>query len=158
MSPRVKSILLIIATLLIGLVLGALVNARLAEKRIERIASLRSERGFVQFIEDAVRPTDEAQREAIRDVLRRAGERMAAHQERSRRQARALLDSTRSELAEVLTDEQMQRLDERFEAGRRMRQKRSDRRGRSDDHRGRRGFEERSGRGRDVGSDSVGQP
>ncbi len=121
MSARTKSVLLVIATLLIGLVLGALLNARLAERRIERIASLRSERGFVQFIEDAVQPRDDSQREAIRDVLRRAGERMAAHQERSRREARAMLDSTRAELADVLTPEQMQRLDERFEAGRRMR-------------------------------------
>lgn len=126
MSARVKSILLIVATLLIGLLLGALLNARLAEQRMERIASLRSERGFVRYMEDVVAPANEAQREALRDVLHRAGERMAAHQERSRQEARAMLDSTRAELAEILTPEQLQRLDDRMQANRRGRGRRFD--------------------------------
>lgn len=124
MSPRTKSILLIVATLLIGIVIGALLNARLAERRMERIASLRSERGFVAFIETVVEPQDDAQREALREVLRRAGDRMAAHHNRTRDEARALLDSTRAEMAEILTPEQLQRLDERFESRRRHRRNR----------------------------------
>ncbi|HEX7071987.1 MAG TPA: hypothetical protein VF190_14330 [Rhodothermales bacterium] len=129
MSPRTKSVLLIVATLLIGLVLGALLNARLAERRMERLASLRSERGFVRFMEEVVQPTDEAQREAMHEVFRRTGERMAEHQERSRRDAMAILDSSRQELAEILTPEQMQRLDDRLQDRRRHRRDGDFRRG-----------------------------
>src|SRR5690606_16708428 len=101
MSPRTKSVLIIIATLLIGVVVGALLNARLAERRIERIASMRSERGFVRYMEHIVQPHDDEQRQALRDVLERAGQRMAEHQMRTRSEARALFDSTRAELAAV---------------------------------------------------------
>lgn len=119
MSPRGKSILLLLATLAIGIVLGALLNARLADHRIQRIESLRSQRGFTRYIERAIEPQDEAQREAVRDILQQSGERMNMHMRQSREQVRSILDSTRLALDSVLTDEQMEQLDRRLEERRR---------------------------------------
>jgi cytosine/adenosine deaminase-related metal-dependent hydrolase len=124
MTARVKSSLLLVATLLIGMVLGALLNARLAEQRLERIASLRSARGFSAFIERSIEYRDEAQREAVRAILDRAGARMTAHMEETRREVRALFDSTRAELSTVLTEEQLEQLEQRLEMGRQNRRPR----------------------------------
>lgn len=115
MTPRAKSALLLIGTLLIGIVLGVLLHARLSEQRIERLAFLRSQRGFVRFMERAIEPRDEEQRQAIRAVLERAAQRMAEHQTESRREARVILDSTRAELRALLTDEQLRQLEEHLE-------------------------------------------
>ena len=104
--------LLLLGALLIGAVLGGLIHARMVEQRIERIGYLRSERGFIRHVERVVAPSDEAQREAIRAVLRRNAERMVDLRFQFRDAVEALLDSTRAELDSVLTDDQMERLEE----------------------------------------------
>ncbi len=129
MNPRVKSGLLLLATLLIGMVLGALLNARLAEQRLERIAFLRTSRGFMRFIDNAIEPQDEAQRAAIETILERSASRMADHTARSRREVRMIVDSTITQLSTVLSKEQMDRLERRMEMGRRLQFDRRGRRG-----------------------------
>ena len=115
MTPRVKSALLLVATLLIGGVLGALLNARMAEQRMERIAFLRSQRGFVRGIEQAIEFRDEAQQEAVRRILDGSAERIREHMLESRAEVQAILESTRVELGTVLSDEQMEALDEQMQ-------------------------------------------
>jgi len=128
MSPRTKSILLLLLALVIGGVLGALLNARLAERRIVRLASFRSEQGFMRYMEQAVEPVDDVQRERIRAVLQSSAERMSRHREASWREARLILDSTRAELRTILTEDQMLRLEEHLENQRFRFGRRSDRR------------------------------
>lgn len=111
MTPKVKSSILLISTLIIGMLLGALVNARVAEQRVQQIESLRSQRGFVQYLERGIKPVDDQQRAEIRTVLQRTQERMGLHMRQSRQEVRAILDSMRTELDTVLTDEQMRRLE-----------------------------------------------
>ena len=139
MTARTKSMLLLLGALLIGALIGGLIHARMVEQRIERIGYLRSERGFIRHVERVVEPRDEAQREAIRAVLRQNAERMVDLRFRFRDAVEALLDSTRAELASLLTDEQMERLEEEI-------------RTREQDRRSRRGRQ--PGRRR-VGPDSL---
>ena len=115
MTARTKSILLLLATLLIGMVLGALVNARLAEQRLERLAFLRTSRGFVRFWEEAVEPQDEAQREAIEAVLQQAGRRLAEHMRTSQGEMQNIIDSTKTRLDALLTPAQRERLEQRMQ-------------------------------------------
>jgi hypothetical protein len=112
MNIKTKSALILLGTLVIGMVLGGLVNARMVDQRIERIGYLRSEPGFVRYWHRAIEPTDEAQRLEIEAVLDGAATRMAEHMRRSRSEARAIMDSTRAELSRVLTEEQMRQLEE----------------------------------------------
>lgn len=114
MTTRTKSILMLLATFLIGMLVGALLNARMAEDRIERMALLRSRAGFIRFVETAVEPRDDQQRAAIRAILEDAATRMSRHTEQSRTQVRMILDSTRAELETVLTEDQIRRLDDRM--------------------------------------------
>lgn len=112
MNPRTKSALLILVTLVLGMVLGALLHARLAEQRMERLASLRSHRGFVHYMEGVIAPRDAAQRAAVQSILQETADSLDAHMTRSRGHSRALVDSMKSALRPVLDQAQMQRLEE----------------------------------------------
>jgi hypothetical protein len=111
MTTRVKSALLLGATLLIGVILGGVLNAWMAERRFERVGYFRSEQGFARHIEEAIGTTDASQREAVKAILKRSAARMREHMESSQAEGRRILDSTRAELAKVLTPEQLERLD-----------------------------------------------
>jgi hypothetical protein len=121
MTLRLKSVLLLIAVLVIGGLIGALVQARLAEQRIEQIAAHRSERGFMRFVERGIEPADPAQEEAVRAILREASMRVAERSMRHRADVRAIMDSTRAELSTILSAEQMEQLDAHLERHRPMR-------------------------------------
>ena len=119
MSPRTKSTLLLVATLVIGLILGALINGYFVRERLDRIGNFLTPLGFGGQIEEVIRPTSEEQREAVRAVLDDAAPRAVAIMRESRSQMRALNDSVRSALSGILTEEQMQRIDERMRLRRR---------------------------------------
>ena len=119
MSPRTKSVLLLLATLIIGLVLGALINGYFVRQRLARIGDFMNPAAFGGRIEEVVQPTSDEQREAIRRVLDSAAPRAVDIMRESRSRMRALNDSVRSELEDILTPEQMQRLDERMRLRRR---------------------------------------
>ena len=114
MSPRIKSALLLLISVGIGMLLGALLQARLAEQRLERLALLRSEMGLARALERIIEPTDEAQRQAIQGVLESSVQNMAAHMRQNREQSVALLDSTMQALHAVLSDEQIEQLSEQM--------------------------------------------
>ncbi len=119
MSPRTKSVLLLVATLIIGLVLGALINGYFVRQRLARIGDFMNPAGFGGRIEEVIQPTSEEQREAVRRVLDSAAPKAVDIMRESRSRMRALNDSVRSELADILTSEQMERLDERIRLRRR---------------------------------------
>lgn len=114
MSARFKSTLILLATLLLGMLIGALLNARFADQRIERLSSLRTSEGFVQYVDRSIDYEDEAQRAAVLDVLERSSARMSAHMQSSRQRTFELIDTTRQELAEVLNERQLEQLDQRL--------------------------------------------
>ena len=114
-STPVKSAVLLVLTLGIGMLLGALLQARLAEQRLERLALLRSERGLTRALGSVIEPVDEAQRVAIDAVLEASAERMAAHIRQNREESIALLDSTMQALHAVLDEAQIEQLNQRME-------------------------------------------
>jgi len=114
MTTRVKSAILLVVTLIIGGVIGALLQAQLTEKRFDRIESLRSNRGLARMIERSIEFESPEQREQVLDIVDDAGKRLFENMQRNRRDARAILDSTRERLAEILTEEQMEKLEEQL--------------------------------------------
>ena len=114
MKPGTKSVLILFATLLIGMVIGSLVTGALNNRRLDRLVEMRSGRGMAYFLEEVVRPESPEQREQIRAVLEAAGTRFAVEMEGSSDRMRQLADSVRAELEPLLTPEQRERLDERM--------------------------------------------
>lgn len=114
MSARSKSALLVGVVLIIGMILGALLNARIAEQRLARISLLRTPAGLVRAIENAVEPESPEQREAIRSILDTMSVQIGTHLQNNRNEMRAIFDSTRSALEAILSAEQNAKLEKQL--------------------------------------------
>jgi hypothetical protein len=110
MRTRTKSALLLAVVLFLGVAIGILVAGALHNRRLERIAHLRTGPGIAQLVERAVRPESEEQREQIRAIMEEASPRFADLFRRTQEDMRALSDSVMSELEAILSPEQMEEL------------------------------------------------
>lgn len=115
MNLQVKSSLILIFTLIIGIVLGMLIDRTIMRNQFQRkIVRLRHpDRLFIHF-ERIIRPT-ESQRKVIHEVLDKYAQRLAEIGDKSRTELVAVADSLQQELMPLLTDEQRVRLKEHFE-------------------------------------------
>ncbi len=112
MTDRTKSALLIVATLVIGMVLGSLVTGAIANRRFDSLAEARGR--MSAFFADAIEPESEEQAEAIRKVLDGAAPRFKEIFEATRGEMKRLSDSVMAELDPILTDAQKERLEKRM--------------------------------------------
>jgi hypothetical protein len=110
MNLQVKPTLIIIGTLLIGIVLGALMSGTLAERRHRKIRSMMRPDGFSEQLIEVIQPQDNEQRDAIAAVLRNTGRRIDEMMRESRAEIHGTVDSMALELKPLLTDEQNARL------------------------------------------------
>lgn len=134
MQTRTKSAFLLLAVLVLGVAIGILLSGVMHNRRMDRIARLRTAPGIIRLVERAVEPESEEQRAAIREIMEAAAPRFAETFQRTQEEMRQLSDSVMTELEAVLTPAQLEDLREHMLM----------RRGRPPSE-GRRG-EERSGR------------
>lgn len=116
MSTRTKTIVVIIATLLIGIAIGALATGALREKRAKHIEAMLPGQRFLRVMERIIQPTPE-QRATIEGILKKRSDQIGALNEEYQGEIRAVLDSLHSELDAVLTPEQKSRLEKRLARG-----------------------------------------
>lgn len=109
MNATTKSILILVGTLLVGVLLGALGAGAVINNRVEQLEQLRASGRVFSRIEDIVQPTAEQQAQ-IREILDRNRMKQRDFRQYVFQEHRALMDSTRIELESVLTEEQMTRL------------------------------------------------
>jgi hypothetical protein len=109
MSNRLKSALIVAATLVLGILVGAVAVGALHHRRINRIRELRDRDGIASVIRRQVRPSPE-QREPLRAILRTYEPRLSQMRQSHREEMERVLDSLADELDDVLTPAQMQRL------------------------------------------------
>jgi hypothetical protein len=116
MNLKVKSSLIIIVTLIIGMALGIILSRSIFRppKMIDRIAELRSPEGFMERFERIINPS-ESQKDKIREILNTHFERVHNQSLKFRDQFAELNDSLRIELEPILNDEQKERLDKMTE-------------------------------------------
>jgi len=113
MNTKVKIALIIIVTLVIGIVLGAMLNRAFMRFRIQRAFADRNPLGMISFIEKDIRPTPD-QREKIREVLEKHRKKSLDLREKFMMEMRAEFESLEAELDPILTPEQKNRLKRRF--------------------------------------------
>jgi len=113
MNTKMKIVLIIIVTLVIGIVLGAMLNRAFLRHRIQRAFADRNPLGMVSFIERNIRPTPE-QREQIREILEKHRKKSAEMREKFMMEMQAEFESLEAELDPILTSEQKNRLKRRF--------------------------------------------
>jgi len=98
--------------LVLGFAIGLLVSGVLHNRRMDRIARIRTGPGIVQLVERAVQPESEEQRVQIHGIMEGAAPRFAEMFQRTQEEMRALSDSVMTELEGVLSPEQLENLEE----------------------------------------------
>lgn len=119
MNVRTKTSLIILITFVIGLLLGILLDRTLMRYDFQkRIAQFRHPGGFIHMLERAIEP-EAAQRDTLEKILAKYSERFFETATQSRTEMAAIMDSLRSELEPILTEEQKARIEQmrkRFES------------------------------------------
>ncbi len=110
MDTRTKSALLLAGVLVLGILLGALASGSMFNRRLGRIAELRTSRGMAFVLEEVVRPETEEQRRAFRDVIEETAPAYAEVFERTGADLTALNESMLARVRPLLTPEQTERL------------------------------------------------
>ena len=120
---KTKSIIIIVATLIIGFVIGFLVNGQLTKGRIQNFVKQGTHDGFKMRFFDIIRP-DEAQKIGIEPILEEYAAKTHETVENFREEMKAEHDEMIKKLEPYLKEDQLLRLkdaQERFERHERMR-------------------------------------
>lgn len=132
MTIHTKSSLIVLGTLIIGIICGALLNGSVRMNREGAFAGPPSPERFSGFfLERIIRP-DEEQREEIQRIMADYRPRFEETMSRHRGEIATLIDSLEQQIDPMLTEEQRERLSERRDRGgrffdrRRMRGRRPD--------------------------------
>ena len=120
MTVGAKSILVLLATLVLGMVIGALSFSAYQRYRFRDALRLVRPARFVDGIERALEPMDDAKREAVRSELHKFHQRMREQREAERRGRRSHLDSIEAVLSPHLDAGQKERLREYLSAHKRI--------------------------------------
>ncbi len=109
MSTTVKSAIILLSTLGLGVVLGMVGQGFLSRERTRHQEELRTPPGFVDLVEQVIQPRPE-QRAAVRARLQVAAVRYDSVITGASARIDAVLDSMKASLAPILDERQRQRL------------------------------------------------
>ena len=113
MTIDARSSLILLATLILGIAIGALGAGALAQRRVEHLRELRHGGIFLEHMERIIQPRDEAQWETIRPIIEETGRRNLGLIEGTHARLEAQMDSMRARLAPHLDEDQRARLEAR---------------------------------------------
>ena len=111
MTASTKSAILLLATLIVGVLIGFLASSVLVNQRLAKITEMRERGGLNRVMLGVIQPVDEAQAEQIRAILEPAVEEFIQMSRETAQRRRAVMDSVKKDLEAVLTPEQQERLD-----------------------------------------------
>jgi BMFP domain-containing protein YqiC len=108
---KLRPILFIVLTLIIGIFIGILVSAQLRHKRMKPVRIYSSEK---KFMDDAIRflQPDESQMEILEPVIKKYARASSEMQKEYRRNFEDLMQNYFSEVKPLLTREQLDRISE----------------------------------------------
>ena len=110
MKARSKGAAILLATLVLGMVLGGLLHGYVQRERFRDALRLARPPELVADIERAVQPRDDAQGEAIRQILRETMQRLQQQRLADHKQLRSTIDSMEAALLPLLDEAQQDRL------------------------------------------------
>jgi septal ring factor EnvC (AmiA/AmiB activator) len=115
MEVKTKSYFILIATLILGIIIGVagsgMLRSYFFEKRMEKI---RSPHGFIEHMEEIIKP-DPSQKEELREKLESQQQQFSQLSMQFRTQMDSLNHEFQKELNDILTKEQQERLSKFFE-------------------------------------------
>ena len=116
---KVKTALILVVTLLIGIVFGAMLHRAIFQNKVKGFLAMQTPDGFARRFERAI-DTTPGQKEKVRKILDKYAEQFFEINQSHREEVAALFKSFHGELSRVLTPEQMEKMRSRrfFRPGR----------------------------------------
>jgi len=121
MSVKWKMAIHIVVTLIIGIVIGALLNRALVQKRIKDILNMRATGLLAPNAERVLKSMSPEQQKAIREILDKHAQRLSDIHQRFGREIQSAFKSLQDETDPLLTPEQKKQLEEMLPRPRRFR-------------------------------------
>ncbi|MDE2957018.1 MAG: hypothetical protein OXU68_08450 [Bacteroidota bacterium] len=122
MSTRVKSILLLTITLVVGILLGIVATSALQHRRMAEIRQVRERGGIMRMLEQAIEFESDAQKQQVDEILEGAESSFRSLRRAYSDSMRTYRESLMNSLNEVLTLQQIEQMEEHL-----TRRRRSDR-------------------------------
>jgi len=119
LNIKVKTAIIGVVTLLVGLLLGALIHRAISQERIRKIMDVRTHDGFVRRFERGIIPGN-TQRESVKKIIRKYARKFQQINQEQRERVTLMFKEFYEELSEVLTPEQMKHFRRRFFQQRRL--------------------------------------
>lgn len=113
MNMKVKTTFIIIITLILGVVIGAMLNRALLQNRIRRTFSQQNPNRLALFYERIIQP-DPAQSEVLREILNKHSKRMSEIRTNFFEEMQSAVKALQADIDPILTLEQKKRLRERM--------------------------------------------
>jgi len=115
MNVKTKSTLILVGTLVIGMVLGGLIDRSILRTQFKhRVERMRNPLGFMQFFEGIIEPNEE-QYDAIKELLEKRSQQLHEIGQNSRDEMKMVMDSLKMDIDPLLTAEQKARLERKIE-------------------------------------------
>ncbi len=119
MTSRVKSAMVLLGTLAIGLALGAMLWSTIHTRQMEKIRSLREHRTLSDIVLGVVEPVDDAQKGMVEEAVSEYQNKMSEVYREMGRRRRAESDSLGARLGRFLNPEQQKNVEHWLERNRR---------------------------------------
>lgn len=110
MSLQLKPSLIIIGTLILGMVLGAVGASSIMHYRFQQLEEFSKPRSISDRVLHAIGPLEKTTEDSLRVILENSGERMREEMMGGRSRIRAIIDSTLLQMEPLLTEEQYARV------------------------------------------------
>jgi hypothetical protein len=114
MKSKIKSFLILIITLLIGIAIGFEISEIDIKKHFEAMDSFKKPEGFIKIFEGIIKP-DPNQKEVVDSILFKYYEKMERIRHSGMEEITNMMDSMNVELKKNLNNEQISRLSEEMQ-------------------------------------------
>jgi hypothetical protein len=108
---NIKGILTVVGLLALGFVGGFFTHRQVTIKQVQKVREIGQERGFHRHLLEFLEPTPE-QEEQLEPIILRYAKQMGEQMMEHRQERRVLVDAMHKEIKPLLTDQQIQKLDD----------------------------------------------
>lgn len=112
MNTKIKSIAILLATLGIGVFVGASITGALVRTRLEYVRAFGQQDGFVERFNELIGPVSVEQQAQIDPLLEAAGRDISDLVKSSNTEFKQIISKLDTELSSILTEEQLANLEE----------------------------------------------
>lgn len=110
MNTRIKSLLILLGTLLTGALLGGVIVGLVARDRTDKLDHIRKPGGFTEHVKHVIQPTSDEQWDQVRPVVEKTASKHRGIIRGAHKNLKASFDSMLVELEPLLEAEQIERL------------------------------------------------